>query len=320
MSAAEPTVITGRAMGTTWTAKLVSAAKTPEPEVARVRIAQRLEDLEQIFSTYRENSTVSRFNASRAAGWEPVDARLVELIQRCAAISEMTGGAFDVTVAPLVRRWGFGPNGIPAQHPSDAEREEIRAHVGWRKVMVRVEPAALRKDDPEVELDVSSMAKGYAVDQMSALLQELGASNHLVQLAGDIRASGDGPGGEGWRVGIERPRAGEAAIGMVVRLAPGSALSSSGNYRNAIVRGGRRMGHIIDPRDGQPVDSSLELVSVMDPACATSSALATGLFVLGADAGLKLAEERELAACFFVREGGRVVRKASREFERRALP
>jgi thiamine biosynthesis lipoprotein len=188
---------------------------------------------------------------------------------------------------------------------------------------VRLEDSALRKTHADLAADFSSMAKGFASDAVAALLETLGAPNHFVQVGGDIRTGGRG-GENAWRAGIEEPIVEAHRIARVVALS-GEALSTSGDYRNFFVVDGRRYGHVIDPRTGWPVnalaspsrgDSTLAAVSVVHATCAQSSAWATALFVLGVEDGWRVATRERLACLFFVREGERIVPRATPEFER----
>jgi thiamine biosynthesis lipoprotein len=163
------------------------------------------------------------------------------------------------------------------------------------------------------------MAKGFAADTVSELLSQLGLPNHLLQIGGDVKSDGASVESNGWRTGIETPLAETRMIARVIALRD-EALSTSGDYRNFYEHGGRRYGHIIDPRTGSPVSSSLASVSVVHASAAMSSALATALFVLGPEAGLRLAQEQRLACLFQVRLGSEIVQRASAEFERRFPP
>lgn len=308
---ADTTTLVGRAMGTGWTVKLsVGPASLNRKEVTR-NVSERLEQLEQLFSTYRPDSALSRFNRATESGWVAVAPEVVAVAQASRRISELTAGAFDVTVLPLLELWGFGPNGGIGTVPSAPAIARIRARVDWRQLEVRVVPPALRKGRTDLTADFSSMAKGFAADEVSRLLRDLGLTRHLVQVGGDVKAAGDD-----WPVAIERPLEDRSELEGVVTL-NGDALSTSGDYRNFFRVGTRRYGHIIDPRTGEPAHHALAAVSVIDPSCARSSALATALFVLGPDDGWRLAQREGLAALFFVRAGDGFERRVTPEFERR---
>ncbi len=284
----------------------------------QARLAELLDHLEQQFSTYRPDSELSRFNRSHTTDWFAVSPELARVAVRAREISALTGGAFDATVAPLLALWGFGPHGAPATWPADAAVAAARARVNWRQLEARIDPPALRKTAPGVAADFSSIAKGFAVDQLSRRLAELGAANHLVQIGGDLRAAGPGPEGAGWRVGIEDPATPARGVVRVLALRD-QALSTSGNTRNQVTLGGRTTGHLLDPRTGRPAEGPLAAVSVIARDCATSSALATGLFVQGAEAGPALATREQVAALFLIRsEGAELRQQATSAFGRQA--
>lgn len=314
--AAEPDAISGRAMGTQWTVKWVpSGAKAVSPEELRRAIGDQLEPLEQAFSTYREGSEVMRFNASATAGWVPVSAELAQVVADSQEISVLTGGAFDVTVHPLVVLWGFGPIRRAGSLPTNEAIALARGRVDWRALEVRRDAPALRRMRAGVALDPSSMAKGFAADEVSAALASRGLPNHLVQIAGDLRTRGPGPDGAGWAVAVEEPASGRPGVATRLRLSDRS-LSTSGSYRNYFELGGRRYGHLIDPRTGRPAEHALAAVSVVHPSCAKSSAWATALFVLGPDEGFQRAVDLGLAAVFFLASGERIEARFTPAWER----
>lgn len=295
LPAAEPVTVAGRAMGTTWRVTWVQPAHPVEPDTVQRAVSTELERLEQIFSTYRSNSAVAQVNRADAGAWLSVPPELATVVGLAARISERSEGAFDLTVAPLLTLWGVGPEGGRDHAPAEDELAAARSVVGWRKLSVRTQPPALRKDTAALRLDPSSIAKGFAVDALVDLLARLDCRNVLVAIGGDLRGEGGGPDGRGWRVGIERPASSPATAARVIELR-NAALSTSGNYRNATRIGGQRIGHIINPRTGRPAISNLVAASVVQPTCALSSALATTLIVLGPEAALTFAT-REGVAC-----------------------
>jgi len=314
-SAAEPVVLAGRAMGTTWTVKFFQPSPPMNPATLQVRIAARLEQLEQTFSTYRPSSELSRFNAAASTGWIAVTPDLARVALDSRRLSGRTEGAFDATVAPLVALWGFGPQRRLGPPPAPAEIAAARARVDWRRLEARLDPPALRKSSPEVAADFSSMAKGFAADAVGELLRTLGATEHYAAVGGDIRTGG----AHRWRAGLEHPADDRAAPIAVVGLA-GHAVSTSGDARNFFLHEGRRYGHLIDPRTGAPADGALAAVSVVAATCAASSSIATALGVLGAEAGFAWAVRERIAAIFVVREGAGFALRPTPEFAQFAWP
>ena len=158
------------------------------------------------------------------------------------------------------------------------------------------------RSQPDVFIDLSAIAKGYGVDVVSGLLINLGYERSLVEIGGEIRAQGMGRQGAPWRVGIERPHDGPPEVEVVLPLSNRS-MATSGNYRNFRMDDGRKVTHIIDPRDGSPVAHGLGSVSVLADSCMEADAWATALYVLGAEEGLKLADQEGIAALFLTPEG-----------------
>ncbi len=350
-AAAEPVALTGRALGTTWTVKFLQPAPPLNPATLTARISATLERLEQQFSTYRPNSELSRFNAARTTEWITVSPELARVATDSRALSVLTGGAFDATIFPLVDLWGFGPQRRSGPPPSAAEISAARARTGYRRLESRASPPALRKTSPNLAADFSSMAKGFAADTVAVQLTSLGSTDHYVQIGGDIATVGTRP----WRVAIEQPSSpavlpgvppSESGTGVPPVVSPkptptpsdgpatslsppsraldharnfdltGQSLSTSGDAHNSFTHAGRRYGHILDPRTGEPVSSPLASVSVIAPTCTQSSARATALFILGPDAGFALAVRERWSALFLIREGPSLTARPTPEFTR----
>jgi thiamine biosynthesis lipoprotein len=308
-------VLAGRAMGTTWRVTLLQPAPPLDLEAARARLGAELERWEMMMSTWRANSELSRFNAARDTNWFAVSREHAAAVIEARRISELTGGAFDVTVEPLVRLWGFGAAPRRSSLPAPAAIARARARVDWRMLEARLDPPALRKMCGELSADLSGIAKGGAVDALSEQLALLGATNHLVEIGGELRARGAGEAGRPWRAGIEHPL--RAARGILCALElRDRAVATSGDYRNFLEREGRRFPHILDPRTGRPVTNGTASVSVVGETAMQADALATGLMVLGAEEGLRLAAREGLACQFVLRAGASLEVRRSPAFER----
>ena len=225
---------------------------------------------------------------------------LLEVLAIAREISERSGGAFDVTVAPLVDAWGFGPPGRPAARPADSELAALRARVGYDRLVVDPVARTIAKTVPETVVDLSAIAKGYAVERVSAALRELGLDRFLVEVGGEVKAVGTRADGRAWRVGIERPDVAARAVHGVVELVD-EAVATSGDYRNFYEEDGRMYAHVIDPRTGLPVPFRGASVSVVHPDATAADAWATALTVLGPEAGFELARREDLAAVFVMR-------------------
>jgi len=289
------TQLSGKTMGTTWSVRAVGVR---DEQAARQAVATALDAVDQAMSTWKPNSELSRLN--QHAGPEPFTLSVAtrEVLQVSAEVSALSGGAFDVTVGPLVDAWSFGPKGAqPA--PSDEQIADLLAWVGAGQL--RLDDAGVTKADPRVRVDLSAVAKGYGVDRAANALESLGVTRYLVEVGGELRVRGLNGDGEHWKVGVERPDPAGRAVQRVVPLTD-AALATSGDYRNFYERDGKRLSHTIDPRSGRPIEHALASVTVVDSTCARADALATALNVLGPQAGLALARREKLSAWFLVRQ------------------
>jgi len=289
----------GESMGTTWSVKLAAAELDAAARgTVQGAVESALRDVDAAMSTWREDSELSRFNAHASTEPFPVSREVLQVFAIAREVSALSGGAFDVTVGPIVAAWGFGATDRVPGPPPDAELERLRARVGWRLVEAR--DGALRKQRGDLVCDLSAIAKGYAVDRVAEALSALGYRDYLVEVGGEVRASGERRQGGAWRVAIERPVADARDLFDVIPLA-NVALATSGDYRNFYETGGRRYSHTIDPRSARPVAHALASVSVLHAEAVYADALATALNVLGPEAGYSLAEREGLAALFIVR-------------------
>jgi thiamine biosynthesis lipoprotein len=287
----------GETMGTTWAVTLNAPGLGPDERArARAVIAAALDDVNERMSTWKPDSELSRFNQHASTQPFALSASMLHLLELAQGVSERTGGAFDVTVRPLVGLWGFGAGArLPGHEPAANELEALRERVGYG--LVELDPGAgtARKLDPAVECDLSAIAKGFGVDEVARSLLELGHADFLVEVGGEVRAQGQRPGGGPWRLAIEKPDAEGRVVHAVVPLA-NLAMATSGDYRSFYEVDGQRRSHIVDPRTGRPVSHGLASATVVHPDAVLADAWATALTVLGFDEGAALAEAEGIAA------------------------
>ena len=198
-------MLSGPTMGTTYTVKVAAPPASVDGARLRATIDDVLAQIDRSMSGYRGDSEVARFNASASTQWYDVSADLAAVVQAALDISEASGGAFDITVAPLVAAWGFGPAGEPKVLPSAEQIAQIEATVGYRKLHVRLDPPALRKDVAELSIDLNGIAPGFAVDRLADRLQALQIENFMIDIGGEIRARGRNARGEPWHIAVEHP-------------------------------------------------------------------------------------------------------------------
>jgi thiamine biosynthesis lipoprotein len=284
-------------MGTTWAVTLNAPGLGPEERVrVRTAIEAALDGVNERMSTWEPASELSRFNQHASTEPFTLSAPTLHVLELARRVSKRTGGAFDVTVRPLIAIWGFGAGaGLPGHEPDAEELEALRQRVGYD--LVKLDPGAgtARKLDPAVECDLSAIAKGFGVDEVARALLELGHADFLVEVGGEVRAQGERPGGGPWRLAIEKPDPEGRAVHAVVPLA-NLAMATSGDYRSFYEAGGLRRSHIVDPRTGRPVSHGLASVTVVAPDAVLADAWATALTVLGFDEGALLAEAEGIAA------------------------
>lgn len=300
--------LSGSTMGTRY------AVTVPErdgrPELHR-KITARLSSINKLMSTYDPKSELSRFNSHPGTEWYPVSPETAHVVQFALQVAADTGGALDPTIGPLVNVWGFGPEGRRHKPPDEKEIGEVENRVGYRKVEARKDPPALRKKQADVYLDLSAIAKGYAVDQLVELLDAEGITNALVAIGGDIYAHGRKPDGSAWQVGIEKPDAPNRLHANRLNLCD-LAVSTSGDWRNAFEHEGTRYSHVIDPRTARPVQHDVASVTVVADSSMEADATDTALLVMGYRKGLAWCENHNVAAIFLVRdEGGEIIVKES---------
>ncbi|MGK0361715.1 MAG: thiamine biosynthesis lipoprotein [Bradymonadia bacterium] len=293
----------GQTMGTTYTVKVISAVPLNGEQNVRVGglIQRALAEVNQGMSTYIDDSELSRLNQNRSTAPIKASPALVALLEDARGISEASGGAFDVTIGPLVNAWGFGPSGRGTP-PDAAQVAALSQKIGYQKLGLTVAPGSgqITKGHPEMYVDLSAIAKGHGVDRVFATLNETGYADLFVEIGGETRAAGKNAFNKAWRVGIEKPVAGQRAILKAVPLR-GVAMATSGDYRNFYEQDGQRISHTIDARTGRPITHRLASVSVVHPRCAIADGWATALNVLGPQEGFALAQTQGLAALFLVR-------------------
>jgi FAD:protein FMN transferase len=294
-------VFSGPTMGTRYTVRVVMAGGD-EAANDRVRAAidRELALVNRLFSGWDPESEVSRLNAHASTGPFPASAEMLAALELGRRASELTGGAFDVTVAPLVEAWGFGPAKRPPAVPTAEALAALHGRIDYRLLRLDAAGRTVSKARPDVACDLSALAGGWAADRVAAALLALGHADVLVDVGGEVSARGRRPDGSRWRVAVETPQPGK--VGAVVEVED-AAVATSGDYRSFWTDPqGRRRSHILDPRMGEPIAHALASATVIHRDGAWADALATGLLVLGPDAGRAVAAREGLAARLVLRQ------------------
>ena len=294
----------GSTMGTTYSIRMPEPPNTLERRALKHEVDKLLEEINAEMSTYDAQSSLSLLNRAPQGQWVDVPARLMQVLEAAADIHVLSGGVFDPTVGPLVNLWGFGPE-TEFVFPQDTQVEAALERVGYKRLL-ELNPAAtrVRKQHADMYIDLSAIAKGFAVDEVAQLLETRGASRYLVEIGGEIRVAGVNPKAKLWRVAVENPAVAGRSVHGVLAVTD-LAVATSGDYRNFFEHGGKRYSHSIDPRSGYPVDHNLVSVTVLHKSAMTADAMATALTVLGPEAGMQLAKALDLPVWFIVREGNK---------------
>jgi thiamine biosynthesis lipoprotein len=289
-------------MGSTYTVKIAGPRLGAAAEVAARRaVEDALAGVVDRMSAYRDDSELSRFNRHGGRGPFALSADTFAVFRLAREVSAATNGAFDITVAPVVDAWGFGP-GRAQRVVTATEMAALEERVGWRMLTLDERNATVTKARADMRADLSGIAKGYAVDRAAQALDALGIVDYMVEAGGEIRTRGRNADGRPWQIAIERPDAVPQQAHRIVPLA-GLAMATSGDYRIYFERDGTRYCHEIDPATGRPIRHGLASVTVVAPDCGYADAMATALIVLGPDQGHAHAVARNVAALFIVREG-----------------
>lgn len=316
-------VFNGMTMGTSYQVKIVlgngasgdrASDNSVSTENLDEQIKNRLDALNQIFSTYIETSELMQFNQGEIAQPQVVSEDMQFVMNIAQEIYDLTDGAFDPTVAPLVDLWGFGPKVTGNIIPQAEQIQQALSVIGLNYLVLNnTTKEAQRKRD--IQLDFSAIAKGYAVDAVADLLESSGIEHYLVEVGGELRASGHKQNGDLWRIAIEKPSSlnesleqmplGQTSLEQIVQQVislQNVAVATSGDYRNYFEKNGKRYSHTIDPRTGYPVDHSLASVTVIEKTAIRADALATAMMVMGPEDSLMLAEEYNLPVYILVKE------------------
>ena len=287
-------------MGTSFSVK---ASQLPEGfKVSRLEklINRRLDEIDQRMSTFISDSEVSLINSSRNTGATFINPELEKVLLVAQEISVLTEGAFDITVGPLVNLWGFGPDKTNNQAPKAEAIQQALKSVGYQKLVINTRVVTLRKTLPSIAIDLSALAKGYAVDEVAEVLDQQGITDYLVEIGGELHLKGKNLQGENWRIAVEKPNEEKRELQTVLSLTD-IAMATSGDYRNYFEQDGQRFAHTLDPRTGYPITHKLASVTVLSDTTMKADAWATALMVLGPEQGYNIAEQQNLAVLFIIK-------------------
>lgn len=290
---AEAIQITGPTMGTHFKVVIDTPPEEFDGEALQAKIEARLVEINRQMSTWDETSEISKFNQSASTDWFKVSPEFATVVKEAKLIFDASEGAFDPTVEPLIKLWGFGDR-REQEVPAETDILAALKQTGMSNLQVRLDPPALKKDVAQLQLNLSAIAKGYAVDAVAELLQGESLSAYVVDIGGENKAGIAKSNGDPWRLGVESPLGGLQRVVRVVRC----SVATSGDYRNFFTMDGVTYSHAIDPKSGWPVKNPPASVSLIADSCMTADAWATAMMVLGVQEGSRIAKKNNLSVMF----------------------
>lgn len=300
----------GPTMGTWYSIKVSQVPATVDMKSLELAVKAELDHIDLLMSTYKPESELSKLNRFEVNTEFGLSAETLEVLNISKSVWKLSDGAFDPTIGPLVNLWGFGPDIKHDAVPDAAEIQRLLQSVGFDSIVLS--DSGVLKKSP-VSLDLSAVAKGYAVDKLALLLESLGVFHYLVEVGGELRAGLSKTEGKAWVVGVEKPSNGPQTAQAIINITE-MAIATSGDYRNYFEQAGKRYSHTLNPKTGYPIEHHLASVSVIHKSCAYADAWATALTVLGPERGLALAEAQGLAVYMLVKEGNGFVSLQTKEF------
>ncbi|WP_017906673.1 FAD:protein FMN transferase [Pseudomonas asplenii] len=302
----------GPTMGSSYSVQYVRHAGGPAPALVKDEVEAILAGVDRQMSTYRGDSDIARFNELPANRCQVMPASILELVRTGEALSVASGGAYDLTVEPLMNLWGFGPQGRAEKVPDAAQLAAVRQRVGHAHLHVDGERLC---KDAAVQVDFDSIAAGYTVERISTRLMQMGVDSFLVQVTGELKAVGRKPDGSPWRIALEEPRDDRRVAQRIIDI-DGYGVSTSGDYRNYFEQDGKRYSHTFDALTGAPISHDLAAVTVVHPSTLMADGLSTVLLILGPERGWDYAEKHDIAAFFVIRADKAFVTRANLAFDR----
>jgi thiamine biosynthesis lipoprotein len=307
--------IHGRTMGTFYGVKVVG--DFPGGQAAlQTQVDSLLKHYNDEISTYDPKSVLSTFNQQQTTAPFSVSQDMADIVISALRVGQRTQGVLDVTVGPLVNLWGFGPDKRPVKTPTDEQIAAARQRVGIQHLHVDVsaDHAELRKDIPNIYVDLSTVGEGFGADKIAEFLESRGVHNYLVEIAGASRSRGVNAKGEPWKLAIQKPTDELDEVQAIVKP-DGRAISTSGSYRNYYELDGQRYSHIIDPATGKPITHRLVSATVITPTALEADGLDTALMVMGPEKAMAFAKQQHLAVYLVIKTDNGFKAQYSESFE-----
>ena len=288
--------IEGFAQGTTYHISYWSTLPV-DGQALEADVKTTLDNIDKTLSNYRPDSVIEQFNASTSTSSQEVGPEIISLVRIAQNVYQLSQGCFDLTIKPLFEMWGFLGDTLTVPTP-EAIQQGLQ-QVGMNKLEI-VDDTHLLKKQGDIRVDVSAIAQGYSVGKVSEVMEIHNFQNYMVEIGGELKTNGHRPDGQGWRIAVEKPLAGERSIHKIVSMPKDAPMSvmTSGTYRHYFDANGQRYSHILDARNGRPVNHNLVAVTVFHENPAVADAWSTTLLCLGQPDGLQLANAEKINAIF----------------------
>ena len=297
----QPFHFAGETMGTTYSIIIADSMVKPALiNATKIKVDDLLALVNKEMSTYDPNSEIGLFNSKRDSQPVIVSPDFIKVLKLSQVIYRESNGAFDPTVGPLVDLWGFGKEGSRYTPPSDAEIKERQKYVGFNLIKF-IDDTMIQKLQPEIQLDLSAIAKGFGVDRVVDLLMSMGYSNFMVEIGGEVVVKGQKKSGK-WRIGIDRPYF-DAVPGKnleAILEISDEGVATSGDYRNYFVSEDKTYSHEIDPVTGRPIVNGVASVTIIAPNCMLADAMATAIMIMGKEKGMNWVKSKDNVEAFII--------------------
>ena len=306
--------VSGDAQGTTYHIKLVLNEDSASLAEVDQQINAELAEVDSKMSNYRDDSEISRLNAQETSDWLPVSAEIAGLLAIADQVYRRSEGCYDLTVKPLFDLWGFSKH--ENRVPTDQEIAELMPHIGMPLLEIDAAGHRIKKKDPKLKIDLSSIAQGYSVGVVARRLDSMGVEDYLVEIGGEMLVKGRKANGEYWRIGVETPTPSGRGLQKIIDIKEikGTAVMTAGTYRNFFVDKGQNYSHILNPKTGRPVNHRLRSVTVVHDDPSWADAWDTALLCVGESKAMQIAEAENLKVLLVYENGNKLNEYASEAF------
>lgn len=307
--------ISGFAQGTTYHVTWIDGKARTSVETIQHSIDRLLAELDAQMSNYRDDSEISRINRQQTTDWLTVSPEIIGLLTIAQSVYQKSAGCYDLTVKPLFDLWGFFKH--ENRIPSDQEIAALLPHIGMNLLEIEAGQHRIRKRDPNLQIDLSSIAQGYSVGRVAQLLEAQGIHDYLVEIGGEMQTMGHRADGKTWRIGVEAPSETSRELQKILTMhdATANAVMTAGTYRNFFEQQGKQYSHILNPKSGKPVDHHLYSVTIVHDDPSWADAWDTALLCMGEGQATSLAEQENLKVLLVFEQAGKLRAYSSKALE-----